>query len=199
MRVLDHVGLGQRFRAQAREELKNTLVSKSKAANFSGLDAWLQENSKIIKDVYGEDTGATMLRNIKTVRNILQRRSDRAAVKGLSADANPTGLALTRVIFGPLSRAQRFFSAARRGQVRAGAADIGDIITDPDLLKELVAMRGFRVETMAMQRWMQDAGVLENFWWSGEQYDINDASHRRQVADNVKTLYLDELTDAEVE
>lgn len=197
MRVLDNVGLGATFRAQAREELKNTLISKSKATNFSGIDTWLTKNKQIIKDVYGENEGALMVRNINTIRNILQRRSDRAAVKGLPDDANPTGLALTRVIFGPLSRAQRFFSAARRGQTRAGAADLGDIITDPDLLKGLVQIRAFRAETVAAQRWMQDAGVLSQFWWDGEEYDINNAAHRRKVADNVKTLYLEELANAE--
>ena len=199
MRVLDHSGLGAKFRATIKEELKNTISTKSKATNATGLNAFISEAEQIVTDVWGVDKGKQMISDLKVVRNIVQRRFDRAAIKGLPADANPTALALTRVIFGPLSRAQRFFTAARRGQVRAGAADIGDIITDPDLLRDLVAIRTFPVTSRRVQRFMQDADLLEQFWWSGEDYDINNDEHRRQVADNVLTMYYDEVVDANVE
>ena len=116
-------------------------------------------------------------------------------VLGQGADANPTTLALTRVIFGPLSRVQRFFSAGRRGQLRARGADIRDLMTDPDALRQLIAIRAFPINSRRVARVVQDLGLLENFGIDGETFDAQDSAQREQLADVIKQLFYDDLNE----
>ena len=161
MRLLDQFDMGDVVRGRFKEDLKHTLLQKTKAGNATGFNDWyLAKDTKgLIEDILGP----VYRRDLDVVSNVLQRRSDRNMVKGVGTDINPTGLALTRVIFGPLSRAQRFFSAARRGQVRGGAAKAADIVTNPDQLSALVRLRAFPVGSRIVARTIQDLGGWELF------------------------------------
>ena len=85
--------------------------------------------------------GLEYLGDLNRIGRVLRQRSEANMVRGTATEANPTSLALFRVVFGPLSRVQRFLSGARRGTVRWDAAKASDIITDPAMLRELVEIQ----------------------------------------------------------
>jgi hypothetical protein len=191
MGVLDSMGAGDSLRGLFREELRNDLLTKTKGANSEGYFKWLNANKGLIGDMLQD---STYINHLNTVGNILKRRSDRAMVVGTGVDVNPTALGLTRVIFGPLSRAQRFISASRRGQVRAKAAKSKDIITDPAKLQELVQLRVLPVESRQVARFIQDNGLAEPLgWFDDEAFDANNPQHRQRVAGLVQSQLQEEL------
>ena len=192
MRVLDAMGMGDGIRGLMKEDIRLDLHKKIRSHDSAGYDVWLKDNKEIIKDVLGDTKG--YIDHLNTIGNILKRRSDRAMVKGTGADANPTGLALTRVIFGPLSRAQRFFSAGRRGVVRSGAATTADIITDPDKLLMLEKVKHYPVESRVVAKMLQETGLIDQVWWSSENFDADNPDHRRQVAKYVMSQLQEELS-----
>ena len=189
MRLLDRFGMGDSVRSIFKEDLRADLLTKTKASNITGYNTWFKNNIEVIEDVIG----GTYTRDLRVIGNILKRRSDRNMIRGTGADINPSVLALTRVVFGPLSRAQRFFSAARRAQVRTGAAKAADIIVHPDQLRELVRLEKFDVSSRLVARVVQDLGgwnlfgddILGFIPTGGDEFDSDNPEHRDAVADYV--------------
>lgn len=180
---------GQAIRSIFKEELKLDLMTKIKGTNEAGYNKWLQEHRDLIRDM----TGTEFYNDLRTVGHILKRKSDRAMVTGSGADANPTGLALTRVLFGPLSRTQRFFSAARRGQVRGSGASASELITDPAALRELMKIRVMPLTSRAAAKVIQDLGVVEQFWFDADRFDADNPEHRARIAANVSIALQEEM------
>jgi len=194
--------LGNSVRNIVVEEMEGDLLRMSKGANVEAFNKWIKvvapENGDgVIRNIWPAEA-TEWIRNLKVIRNTLQRRTDRRMVVGTGTDMNPAGLALTRVIFGPLSRAQRFFTAARRKQVRGGAAKASELVTDPEALKLFASIRVHRLESSAAARVVQDLGGWDLFpmdiknWIPGEQsgnkgeeFDANNPAHRKAVADYV--------------
>ena len=199
MSVLDSMpggGGGDGIRAIVREELRHTLLKKTKGSNDVGFKDWLSDSKQIIKDVFGEQQSSQYIGHLNTIGNILKRRSDTLMVRGTGADMNPTALGLTRVIFGPLSRAQRFLSAGRRGMLRHSAALSSDLITDPKFLKELDVVKMFPVESRQVARLIQDYDLANAFGWAGadgESFDADNATHRASVAKHVLAMLQEEM------
>ena len=189
LRILDSTGHGDAIRSIFKEELRTELALKIKGSNVQGYTKWLNENRDLIRDM----TGTVYYNDLRTVGHILKRRSDRAMVTGTQAEANPTMMALTRVIFGPLSRAQRFFTAARRAQVRGGSSSIDEFITDPSKLRELLQLKVLPVGNRAAARFIQDTGLAEHLgYFGGEEFDADNEQHRAELARNVMLLLEEE-------
>jgi hypothetical protein len=197
MKILDAQGQGDGIRALFKDELRLDLLNRTKGSNITGFDKWLELNRDLITDVMGEQRAVPYLAHLRTMGNVVKRRSDRAMVVGSAAEANPTMLGLTRVLFGPLSRAQRFFSAARKGQVRARSATIGDIITDPDLLKELVRIQTSPVASVQAARMMQRTGLVDAFWKDADTFSADNPEHRRTLAQIVYEELQTEFAEAD--
>jgi len=189
--------LGDRVRMMMQDELETSLLAASKTGNYLGFEKWLTKNNALIRNVFPAEA-TVWIRNLGLVKNVLKQRSDRAMVVGSGAEANPTGLALTRVIFGPLSRMQRFFTAFRRGQVRGGAAKAAHLVNDPEALKLFASIRTMRLGGRPAARIIQDLGGWDLFpgdihkyipgsrdGSGGEEFDQNNPTHRKAVADYV--------------
>jgi len=209
MRQLHATGMADGMQEIFKDELRLKLQRLSSGSNSNGYAIWLKENRNLISDVMGSgrtlnaaeqgrSAASQYLQHLDTVGNIIKRKSDRAMVIGTGAEANPTGLALTRVMFGPLSRAQRFISAARRGTVRSSSAKMGDILTSPERLRELIQIRAFPIASRQVARVVQDMdGVLEFLGLNPDAFDAQDEQSRRALATRVNILLQEELSTAE--
>jgi hypothetical protein len=194
MRILDSMDAGRGIRELFKEELKATLRVKSKGAASESYDKWFKQNTDLILDVIGD---TEYLNAMRSVGNILKRRSDRGMIRGSAAEVNPSGVALTRVIFGPLSRVQRFISAARRTGARSGAAEAADIITDPNLLKELISLRTFDVSSRRVAQFVLKTGLLEPLGIDPDQFNAEDADDRERLAQQVNALLAEDVSNVE--
>ena len=195
MAILDSMDMGDGMRALMKEDLKFDLMTKTKSNNSTGFNTWFKDNNQVIRDILGEQDATPYIGHLRTVQNIMKRRSDRAMVIGTGVDANPTALGFTRVLFGPLSRAQRFFSAGRKGQVRWGAAKAADLITDPDKLKDLVRLQQHPVSSRVVSRFIQDNGLLNLFGYEGSDFDAEKPEDRAELARRVNIELQAELQD----
>ncbi len=184
MTLLDSMDMGDTIRGLHREDMRQKLQQLTKAKNATGFDTWLKDNTDIIRDIHG----SAYHNDLKTLSNIMNRRRDAGIVRATTPEANPSMLGLTRVLFGPLSRAQRFLTAARRGQVRAGALSPADLLSDPQAVRELVQLRAFPVSSRRAARFIQDYDLASSFGWpDGEEFDADNPEHRRLVAQMVHT------------
>ena len=205
MRILDAGGQGEPIRQLFREDLTNDLIMKASNANYKGYNKWLTANRGLIKDILGAPQArgnkgefvraeaAEYMTHLKRVGSILERRSEQNMVKGTATDANPTSLALFRVVFGPLSRAQRFLSGARRGAVRWDASKAADIISDPAALKSLVEINPLQLESRAAARVVDQLGLAPHFGLDG--FDPENPQSRKEFADRILVLLQSELTE----
>jgi hypothetical protein len=194
MRILDSMDAGRGVRELFKDELRATLRVKSKGSAFESYDKWFKQHRDMILDLTGDTEYVNAMR---TVGNILKRRSDRGMVQGSAAEVNPSAIALTRVIFGPLSRVQRFISAARRTGARSGAASAADIITDPNLLKELMQMRAFPVASRRVTQFVMRTGLLEPLGIDPDQFNAEDADDRERLAQQVNALLAEDVSNVE--
>jgi len=207
-RLLDNVPgvprgeLGDQVRNIVRQEMQEDLLSKTKGKNVEGFNKWLNvvvppKGGGIIRNLWPAEA-SEYIASLKLLRHTLQRRTDRGMVVGRGADVNPTGLAATRVIFGPLSRIQRGISALRRGQVRGGAAKASSLVSDPEALKLFQGIYVHRVASVDVARVVQDLGGWDLFpvditeyipgfpeGREGEEFDANNPEHRQAVSDYV--------------
>jgi hypothetical protein len=197
---VDRGVMGDHIRAMVQDDIRMELLQKVGGQNYLGMDKWMKSNEDLLHSIYPGRAGEVMM-HLRMVRNTIKRNYDVAQVTGTAADQNPTGLALTRVIFGPLSRAQRFFSAARRGQVRGGAAKASELILDPDALRLFARIRSSDIESRVVAKAVQDMGGWDLFpvdinkWIpmapdgsGGEEFDSNNPSHRKAIAGYVGHL-----------
>jgi hypothetical protein len=194
MRILDSMDAGRGIRELFKDELKNTLRVKGKGTASESYQKWFDQHSKMILDITGD---TEYLNAMRTVGNILKRRSDRGMVRGSAPEVNPSAIALTRVIFGPLSRAQRFISAATRTGQRSTAASSADIITDPAALKELMAIRTFPVASRRVTQFILKTGLLEPLGIDPDTFNAEDADDRQRLADQVNALLAEDVSNVE--
>jgi hypothetical protein len=160
-RILDthSPGRAAALRTQFANDMRHQLLKKGKGADDIGYHQWYDDNKALIRAVVGDQYS----RELGTLGNILRRRNDLGMVRGVAPEVNPTTIAFTRVLFGPLSRIQRGISAARRGQIRLRAASAADLITDPNKLKELVKLHNYPLESRYVSRTLQDLGFIDLF------------------------------------
>ena len=194
MRIMDASGAGDGFRARFLQEVKEDLLNRTKGKNYQGFDKWLSTdgNGKLIEDVMG----STEYHNsLKTITNVLRRKTDGAMIRGAAAESNPTGLALFRVVFGPLSRTQRFLTGARRGITRSQAAQAADMITDPAMLREFIALRPMKVSSRQVARFALDSGLAESFGFGN--LDVESEEDREAFANHVALILQEDLAAME--
>lgn len=191
MRIMDASGAGDKFRERFIAEVKEDLLNRTKGSNYTGFDKWMstQGNSELIRDVLGQE----YVNKLKTITEVLRRKSDAGMIRGAAAESNPTGLALFRVAFGPLSRIQRFLTGARRGVVRAKAATATDILSNPDILDEFIALRPFPVHSRQVARFALDVGLAEDLGFGN--MDVESEEDRRAFANQVMITLQEELRD----
>lgn len=189
MRIMDAAGAGEGFRSRFRQEIQEDLMNRTKGKNWTGFEKWMSTdgNGEMIRDVLGQE----YVNSLKTVTNVLRRKSDSSMIRGAAMETNPTGLALFRVAFGPLSRIQRFLTGARRGMVRAKAATSTDVLTDPAMLKEFIALRPLEVKSRQVARFALDSGLAEDLGFGN--MDIENEQDRIAFANQVMITLQEEL------
>jgi hypothetical protein len=180
MKILDAQGTGDDVRRVYMQELGAELLAKGGGKNWIGFEAWIHTRHENIEDIMGNTNYNAHLR---TVASVLKRKSDQGMTRGARTETNSTGLALFRVAFGPLSRAQRFISGAKRGQIRATAASASDLITDPAKLKELVRLIPMQVESRQAARIIHSTGLAEKMNFPG--YDPESEEDRQKFANQI--------------
>jgi hypothetical protein len=193
MRIMDASGAGEAFRARFREEIKEDLINRTKGKNWKGFEKWMNTdgNGEMIRDVLGQE----YVNNLKTIRNVLRLKSDASMIRGAAAETNPTGLALFRVAFGPLSRTQRFLTGARRGLVRAKAATAADVMSNPAQLREFTRLRIQPLASRQVARFALDTGLAEDLGFGN--MDVESEADRQALADQVMITLQGELDDNE--
>jgi hypothetical protein len=140
----------------------------------------------LIRDIFPKDPRMAQqyIGNLRTLARQLQRKALKGELKGFRPEANPNMLAMTRVMFGPLSRAQRFLTAARRIQLRRMGEHSIDIVSNPDQIRDLVRLRNLPIESRQAGQVLTRLGIGE--WFlddEGSPQDMNDPEVRREFMD----------------
>jgi hypothetical protein len=190
MRLLDAADMGDEFRKVFLHEIQQDVLQKSNRKNYLGFNKWLSQNQKIISDVMGDTQYSS---DLLSVGRALQRKTDGGMIRGAAGEANPTGLALFRVVFGPLSRIQRGLTGLRRGQVRMNAANAADLISDPEKLRKLAHIRPLEVSSRVVARTIQDLDLHVAFGMP--DFDPDNEEQRLEMADRVMVLLQEELSE----
>jgi hypothetical protein len=144
--------MAEEFRGFLFRDISGTFKHAMNApyASQAGAEKILKDvnaNTELIYDMFPgqKEAAERYIGDLRTIARTVQRRSISRSIKGTRQEANPNMLALTRVVFGPLSRAQRFLTAARRvGPGRMGENAI-NIIQDPENLRKFMQLKDYPV------------------------------------------------------
>lgn len=93
---------------------------------------WVRLNDDWLEDIFGTQ----YVKDLRLLERAYQVSARRHGIPGAREEATPGPLALFRAIFGPLSRKQRFITAARRVQLRRMGQQAINVVTDPAALRQ---------------------------------------------------------------
>lgn len=188
MAVLDRAGMGDGIRQILREEMRREIIKTSGAAaksatrrTFDNFEKWLKTHERFIRDVYPRAQGAKYVQDLKAIARQTERRAVQNAVTGVREEANPSALAFFRVLFGPLSRIQRFLTAGRRYQTRQMGAAAVELISDPAKLSQYMSIRAYPIGTRAWGRAMTELGLAGYF----PDFDLSDPDDLQTISEIV--------------
>lgn len=171
MVVLEQAGMGDDMRAllfeDIRQQIKPRLIGKTTSAPAAeNFKTWLKNNEQMVKDLFPSTAtnpkrGQQYVQDLRIVASLMDRKAFSSSVTGTIPEANPSILALTRVAFGPLSRAQRFFTAGRRLQTRKLGEKAVEIATTPEQLRFLVQIQQFPIASRIGAQTLTRLGLNE--------------------------------------
>jgi hypothetical protein len=149
---LNEAGMAEEFRGFLFRDISGTFKHAMNApyASQAGAEKILKDvnaNTELIYDMFPgqKEAAERYIGDLRTIARTVQRRSISRSIKGTRQEANPNMLALTRVVFGPLSRAQRFLTAARRVSTRRMGENAINIIQDPENLRKFMQLKDYPV------------------------------------------------------
>jgi hypothetical protein len=174
-----------------KEDMKNILLpkvsargaSKPGAANFS---KFIQENETLIRTMFPESPNLAQqyVSDLRLLGRMQDRKAVRSVVPGTREEANPSALAVTRVAFGPLSRAQRFLTAARRVQTRRMGESAIEMISDPQKLRTFMRIREMPLANSQVMQTLSRLGFAD-VW---DDRDIEDPRVRQEIANEINEM-----------
>jgi len=151
-------------KAHSLQQIRRELASKGDTAiNFNALWKLVDESPDTLRALHGQSY-LDDLRLLKDTQKLIER--GRIAKSVVGQDAQPWWLDVTRSVFGPLSKKQRFISAVQRTNKRLKAKGARSLITNPEELGEFVRLRRTK-KSVAMNSGI--VGTLRNM-------GINDAN-----------------------
>jgi hypothetical protein len=181
MYIMEQTGMADEFRGYLFQDISKVFTHAMNAPRASQALAQritkeIDAKTSIIRDMFpGQAQRAQeYIEHLRFIGRTLQRRGAQNSVKGIRQEANPNVLALTRVIFGPLSRAQRFLTAARRVQTRSMGENAIRIIQDPEQLRELVQLKNYPIQSRQAAQLLTRLGFAEAFGGNDGPADLND-------------------------
>lgn len=181
MYIMEQTGMADEFRSFLFQDISKVFTHAMNAPRASQalaqrITQQIDQKTAIIRDMFpGQAQRAQeYIEHLRFIGRTLQRRGAQNSIKGIRQEANPNMLALTRVIFGPLSRAQRFLTAARRVQTRSMGENAIRIIQEPEQLRELVRLRNYPVGSRQAAQALTRLGFAEAFGGDDGPADFND-------------------------
>lgn len=184
------------------EDLANVLRPKAAAKSVSGqgvenMNKFVRDNSNLIRMLHPDDPNLAQqyVSDLGVIARIQDRLSMRTVVAGTREEANPSALALTRVAFGPLSRAQRFLTAARRLQTRQLGNSAIEMVSDPDKLRQYMRIRELPLNNERVMQTLSRIGFADYF---GDR-DLQDPEVRQAIADEINEtrILMDQVREDE--
>jgi hypothetical protein len=112
---------------------------------YKGFKKWFTNNKDALRATHGDQ----YVTDLETMTRALQLEARRARVAGFAPDAQPNWLRATRSLLGPLSRPQRQLTAGTYIQQRVAAAKVLQIISDPQMMRELMVARKLPAKSRA--------------------------------------------------
>lgn len=185
MAMLDRADMGQGIRSLVKEDIRQqvrpVVVAKSNSEQAAGkFRSWIGTNEQLIRDVFPGRAGVNYVNDLKTMSRIVDQKAMKKGLTGVREEANPSYVAFTRVLFGPLNRKQRGITALRRYQTRRMGEKALDIVSDPEKLRFLMEIRRFPISSRVGGQIASRLGLADI--WDG---DFSDPDFRDQVAQDI--------------
>lgn len=120
---------------QVKDQISKTwLTGESTPNKAKGFEQWLNTNRASLTDLHGEQ----YVQDLTTMKTLFLVDARRNSVPKARIDAQGTMLRYGRSLIGPLSKPQRFATAASYNRTRMNATMIMQTVSDPRMLRELV-------------------------------------------------------------
>lgn len=193
MALLDRADMGYGIRQILKQDIHDMWFptvssgtgSFTAASKFKG---WIVENNEVIRDMFPGKEGRMYVQDLLTMSRMIERKAMGSSIKGVMEEANPSIVAFTRVAFGPLSRAQRFISAARRFQTRRMGERAADLISDPSQLRLLMQIRSWPLASRRAGQALSRLGFDADWFEQGGDWD--DPQFRQRFAEDMANLQM---------
>lgn len=209
MRLLDAQDMGDGIRELFKGELRRDLIQMSRATDSGGFTKWLERHEPMIKDVLDTPQQEAARRaaasrggqvmsyvdQLKFIGRMIDLKGASREIRSTVAEANPSSLGLFRVIFGPLSRFQRFLTGSRKAMVRSNAAGVADLVADPNALNSLFRIKDAPLASRITARTLQDLGIIPWLGLDEESFDADNADDRDQLKRRVTEMLNASIVD----
>ena len=110
---------------------------RNKVVNSAKLNQMLRKNRETLNAVFGTQ----YTKDLQTLSDVLELMGEKTFSKSSKQEIQSAFTALTRSVFGPLSRKQRFITAVQRVARNSRAGRVADILENPEALRQFVRLR----------------------------------------------------------
>ena len=148
--------LADEVREHSLQQMRREMASNGDTQiSYTKLNRYVEERGQALAAIHGTQY-VTDLRKLRDVQELVSRgRQARAG----AADVQSQWLDLTRSLFGPLSKKQRFITAVQRNGKRQQANVAREIMSNPEDLRKYVKLGSFTPLQMAFWLTISDLGI----------------------------------------
>lgn len=149
--------LAQDVQASTAQWIAERVLKGDVPANVGAFNTVMRRYGAKLRPIMGTE----YLRNFAAIRDVVNLEDLAKQAKGSKQIVQPQWLQLTRSLFGPLSRKQRFITAANRVLRQRSALKGLELLSDPRQLNKYVKLQNMKPGTVAYALALKDLGLTE--------------------------------------
>jgi hypothetical protein len=151
------------------EEILQTVTgNKGKVVNAAQIQQILRSNRDTLTAVFGP----RYVKDLDLLQDTLSIMGERGFARSSKVSLQSAFTSVTRSLFGPLSKKQRFLTSVQRVARNTRAGKVADILENPGALRQFVQLRNLTPRDPRYWVGIQGLGLLDEALFSPEMEDL---------------------------
>lgn len=153
------------------EEIMQSLTgNKGKVVNAAKLETILRSN----RDTLGALFGSRYVKDLDLLKEAMAIMGNAQFSRSSKTAAQSGWTAVTRSLFGPLSKKQRFLTSVQRVARNTRAGRVADILNNPESLRQFVSLKNVSPRDPRYWVTIQGLGILDDALFNNDMRDLYD-------------------------